>query len=64
MINFCCCYDNKHDATMSVFCFIDTSVSKHVGMFFYIGFSLEDKRGLSLGELIRPFFIMFIYCYL
>ena len=42
----CCCYDNKHDATMSVF-FIDTSFSNHVDMFFDIGFLLEDKRGLS-----------------
>ena len=46
------------------FSFIDTSLSKHVDMFFDIGFSLEDKRGLSLGELIRPFCIMFTYCYL
>ena len=29
-----------------------------------IGFSLEDKRGLSLGELIRPFCIMLLYRYL
>ena len=33
-------------------------------MFFVIDVSLEDKRGLSLGELIRPFCIMFTYCYL
>ena len=45
------------------FVFIDTSLSKHVDMFFDFGFSLEDKRGLSLGELIRPFCIMFSYCY-
>ena len=44
--------------------FIDTSLSKHVDMFFDIGFSLEDKRGLSLVELIRTFSIMFTYCYL
>ena len=30
--------------------FIDTCFSKHVGMFFDFGFSLEDKRGLSLGS--------------
>ena len=59
-----CCYNNDHDASMSVFCFIDTSLSKHVGMFFDFGFSLEDKRGLSLGELIRPFCIMLLYQYL
>ena len=37
------------------FIFIDTFISKHVDIFFDFGFSLEDKRGLSLGELIRPF---------
>ena len=47
------------------FIFIDTSISKHVDIFFYFGFLLEDKRGISLGELIRPFcitllFIMFL----
>ena len=46
------------------FVFIDTSLSKHVDMFFDFGFSLEDKRGLSLGELIRPFCIMLLYLYL
>ena len=30
--------------------FIDTSISKHVDIFFDFGFSLEDKRGLSLGS--------------
>ena len=33
--------------------FIDTFISKHVDIFFDFGFSLEDKQGLSLGELIR-----------
>ena len=46
------------------FIFIDTSISKHVDIFFDFGFSLEDKRGLSLGELIRPFCIMLLYQYL
>ena len=46
------------------FVFIVISLSKHVGMFFDIVFSLEDKRGLSLGELIRPLCIMFTYYYL
>ena len=32
--------------------------------FFDFGFSLEDKQGLSLGELIRPFCIMLLYRYL
>ena len=49
---------------MSVFYFIDTSTSKHQDIFIVIGFSLEDKRGLSLGELIRPFCIMLLYQYL
>ena len=45
------------------FIFINTSISKHVDIFFDFGFSLEDKRGLSLGELIRPFCIMLLYQY-
>ena len=47
------------------FIFIDASTSKHEDIFIVIGFSLEDTRGLSLGELIRPFCIMLydnIYC--
>ena len=43
------------------FIFIDASTSKHEDIFIVIGFSLEDKRGLSLGELIRPFCIMLLY---
>ena len=54
----CCYYNNMHDASMSVF-FIDTSLSKHVDKFFNIGFSLGDKRGLSLGELI----VHFVSCF-
>ena len=46
------------------FIFIDTSISKHVDIFFDFGFLLEVKRGLSLGELIRPFCIMLLYRYL
>ena len=46
------------------FIFIDTFISKHVDIFFNFGFSLEDKRGLSLGELIRPFSILLLYRYL
>jgi hypothetical protein len=58
-----CCYNNEHDASMSVSCFYRLlPLSKHVGMFARFRFSLEDKRGLSLGELIRPFCIMFSYC--
>ena len=44
--------------------FIDASTSKHEDIFIVIGFSLEDKQGLSLGELIRPFCIMLLYRYL
>ena len=46
------------------FIFIDASTSKHEDIFIGIGFSLEDKRALSLGELIRPFCIMLLYRYL
>ena len=46
------------------FIFIDTSISKHVDIFFRFRLSLEDRRGLSLGELIRPFCIMLLYRYL
>ena len=46
------------------FVFIDASTSKHEGIFVVIAFSLEDKRGLSLEELIRPFCIMLLYPYL
>ena len=46
------------------FIFIDASTSKHEDIFIVIGFSLEDKRGLSLGELIRPFCIMLLCQYL
>ena len=34
------------------------------GHIFWFWLSLEDKRGLSLGELIRPFCIMLSYQYL
>src|SRR3954464_11484799 len=46
------------------FIFIDASTSKQEDIFIVTGFSLEDKRGLSLGELIRPFCIMILYQYL
>ena len=49
---------------MSIFYFIDASISKHEDIFIVIGFSLEAKRGLSLGELICPFCIMLLYRYL
>ena len=44
--------------------FWSTSLSKHVVMIIDFDFSLEGKRGLSLGELIRPICIMISYYYL
>ena len=41
--------------------FIDTSLHKPVVTFIKAQFSLGDKRGLSLGELIRPFCITILY---
>ena len=46
------------------FIFIDASPSKHEDIFIVIGFLLEDKRGLSLGELIRPFCIMLLLIFI
>ena len=59
-----CCYNNDHDASMSVFCFIDTSLSKHVAMIIEFGICLRTSECLSLGELILLFCIMFSYYYL
>ena len=64
MFKFCCCYNNQHDASMSVFCFYRHLSLKACGHVFQFRFSLEDKRGLSLGELIRPFCIILLYRYL
>ena len=60
----CHYYNNKHDASMSVFCFYRHLTLKPCGHAFQYRLSLEDKRGLSLGELIRPFCIMIFYGYL
>ena len=46
------------------FIFIDASTSKHGGHIYCYRLSLEDKQGLSLVELIRPFCIMLLYRYL
>ena len=46
------------------FCFYRHLSLKACGHVFRFRFSLEDKRGLSLGELIRPFCIMLLYRYL
>ena len=63
-VYFYCCYNNQHDASMSVFCFYRHLSLKACGHVFRFRFSLEDKRGLSLGEFICPFCIMFYYFYL
>ena len=47
------------------FIFIDASTSKHEDIFIVIGFSLEDKQGLSLGSWNVHFascFYINIYC--
>ena len=49
---------------MSVFCFYRHLSLKACGYVFRFRFSLEDKRGLSLGELIRQFCIKLWYRYL
>ena len=41
------------------FIFIDVSTSKHEDIFIVIGFSLEDKRGLSLGS----WYVHFASCF-
>ena len=64
MLNFVAVIISYMMLLCTYFVFIDTSLSKHVDMFFDFGFSLVDERGLSLGELIRPFCIMYTYCYL
>ena len=43
---------------------LSTPLSLNMWTYFSISSSLEDKRGLSLGELIRPFCIMLLYRYL
>ena len=56
--------DGSYDVSMSVFCYYRHLSLKACGHDFRFWFSLEDKRGLSLGELICPFSIMVTYCYL
>src|SRR3954464_5919245 len=41
--------------------FIDTSLHKPVDMFTELSFCLRTSEGLSLGELIRPICITFLY---
>ena len=43
---------------------LSTPLSLTCGHIFRFRLPLEDKRGLSLGELIRPFCIMLLYRYL
>ena len=64
-IYICCCSKNDHDALMSVFYFYRHLYLQTCGHIFRFRLSLEDKRGLSFGELIRPFCIMLyidVYC--
>lgn len=63
-IYICCCYKNDHDSLMSVFYFYQHLYLKTCGHISRYRLPLEDKRGLSLGELIRPFCIMLLYQYL
>ena len=43
---------------------LSTPLSLNMWTYFRYRLLLEDKRGLSLGELIRPFCIMLLYWYL
>ena len=43
---------------------LSTPLSLNMWTYFLYRLLLEDKRGLSLGELIRPFCIMLLYRYL
>ena len=43
---------------------LSTPLSLNIWTYFWYRLSLEDKRGLSLRELIRPFCIMLLYRYL
>ena len=43
---------------------LSTPLSPNMWTFLRFRLSLEDKRGLSLGELIRPFCIMLLHRYL
>ena len=63
-ICICCCSKNDHDALLSVFYFYRHLYLQTCGHIFRFWLSLEDKRGLSLGELIRPICIMLLYRYL
>ena len=42
--NICCCSKDNHDAFMSAFYFIDTSISKHVDIFIDFGFRLRTSE--------------------
>ena len=52
--------NGKCDASCS-YSFIDTSLHKPVDMFTELSFHLGTSEGLSLGELIRPICITFLY---
>ena len=63
-IYICCCYKNDHDALMSVFYFIDTSISKHVDIFLLSASAWEQARsklgGVDTSILHHAFISIFI----
>ena len=62
---YICCSKNDHDALPSYPYFILlTPLSPNMWTYFWYRLSLEDKRGLNLGELICQFCIMLLYQYL
>ena len=62
--NICCYSKDDHDALMSVFYFIDTSISKHVDIFSDIGFRLRTSEakawGVDTSILHHAFILIFI----
>ena len=45
-----CCSMCDHDALMSVLCFIDTFIPKHVDMFMDLGFHLRTSEVYAWGS--------------
>ena len=62
-----CCSMCDHDALMSVLCFIDTFVPKHVDMFMELGFRLRTSEVWAWGSWYVHFASCFhvdIYCFM
>ena len=59
-----CCSMCDHDALISVLCFIDTSIPKHVDMFMDLGFAWGQARskigGFDTSILHHAFMLIFI----